>query len=67
MTTATYHLLCHDTDEPTPWMDTPGIFKLTPGAQDSGRVRYVVVTTDPAALESALDSDRSVISYESLD
>lgn len=67
MKTATYLLRCIDTDEPTPSMDAPGIVSMTPGNQDSGRVRFTVVTTDAAALVVALENDDSVLAYERTD
>jgi hypothetical protein len=62
-TRATYTINTEDSDEPSRWMSTQGILSMTPGSQDSGRCRWTVTTTDPSALESALESDESVIEY----
>jgi hypothetical protein len=66
MTTTTYTVNTIDTDARQAWMDTPGIVRYAAGAQDSGRCRFDVETTDAAALESALNADADVIDYEVL-
>lgn len=62
----TYSINCTDTDAPTAWHDTPGIVSATSGNQDSGRCRWTVVTTDPAALEASLEADDAVLTYDHL-
>jgi len=61
--TTTYSVQMTDSETPAVWMSLPGVV-CRPGAQDSGRVRYTVETPDAASLESALNADDDVISYE---
>lgn len=63
MTTTNYSVQMTDSETPAAWMSLPCVVSLTPGAQDSGRCRFAVVTSDAAALEAALESDDSVIEY----
>lgn len=53
-----------DSDKPSAWMRAAHIVTLTAGLQDSGRCAFRVVTSNPAALESALDADDAVLTYE---
>jgi hypothetical protein len=61
--TIAYHVNMIDSDTPATWMGLPCVVRLTPGPQDSGRCGYTVETTDPTALEAALDADDDVIEY----
>lgn len=65
MKTTTYSINLTDGDSAPAWMSL--CTTATPGAQDSGRVRYTVTTEQPEALEAALDADDSVIEYETQD
>ena len=60
--TITYSINLTDGDSTPAWLAL--CLTATPGAQDSGRVRYTVTTEQPAALEAALDADDTVIGYE---
>ena len=62
MTTATYTINLTDSEQTPAWMALCAT--ATPGAQDSGRVRYTVTTEQPDALEAALDADDDVLEYE---
>ena len=57
----TYSINLTDSETPPTWLAL--CVTATPGAQDSGRVRYTVTTSQPEALEAALDADESVIEY----
>ena len=61
MTAATYSINLTDSDSTPAWLSLCAT--ATPGAQDSGRVRYTVTTEQPAALEAALDADDAVLEY----
>lgn len=61
MTTATYTINLTDSEQTPAWMALCAT--ATPGAQDSGRVRYTVTTEQPDALEAALDADDAVLEY----
>ena len=62
-TKTTYHVNINDTDATPDWV-TPGRDTITGShGQDSGRCWLVVETTDPAALEAALDADDDVVEY----
>lgn len=65
-TTATYSINLTDTDTTPAWMAL--CLTATPGAQDSGRVRYTItVDADKAGqLVEALDADEDVIEYEQI-
>lgn len=56
-----------DSETPAAWMGAPHIVSLTAGAQDSGRCRYTVATSDGAALEVDLDADADVVEYSEID
>lgn len=60
----TYSINLTDSETTPAWMAL--CTTATPGAQDSGRVRYTVTTEQPEALESALDADESVIEYDAI-
>lgn len=62
MTTTTYSINLTDSEQTPAWMALCAT--ATPGAQDSGRVRYTVTTEQPAALEAALNADADVLTYE---
>ena len=62
--TTTYTVNTIDTDARQAWMDSPAVSSYRPVAQDSGRCRFDVETTDPATLESALETDADVLGYE---
>lgn len=66
-TAVTYTVNMIDSDKPAAWMGLPSTVAVRPGAQDSGRVRYAVDTTDASALEAALDADDDVLEYDALD
>lgn len=59
--TAIYSIQMTDSETPAAWMSL--CKTATPGNQDSGRVRYIVTTEQPEALEAALDADDDVIQY----
>lgn len=59
----TYSVQMTDSETPAAWMGAPWCVSLTPGAQDSGRVRYTVDVTDEAAALAAWDADDDVLSY----
>ncbi len=61
MTTTTYTINATDTETTPAWQALCST--VTPGAQDSGRVRYAVTTEQPEALETALDGDDDVLEY----
>ncbi len=63
----TYVVQAIDSEDPSGWMDADGVVSVRPGEQDSGRVNYRVVTTDPEALEAALDADDDVLRYEEVE
>jgi len=58
-----YSVNARDSETPAPWMSAPGVTRVQPGAQDSGRCRFAVWTTDPSALEAALEADDDVLVY----
>lgn len=60
MTTA-YCVTMTDSNDVPAWLDLCETAR--PGEQDSGRVNYHVITSQPEALEAALDSDDDVIRY----
>ena len=62
MSTTTYSINTIDSDSPAAWMRLPGI-KVTQGAQDSGKCRFSVETSDPTALVAALEADGDVVDY----
>lgn len=61
----TYIVNTIDSEIAPEWMNVAT--EVTPGAQDSGRCRFAVETSDPAALEAALDADDEVIEYARLE
>ena len=61
---ATYTLNMIDSDKPASWMLADYVTDCRPLAQDSGRCAFRVVTSDPKALEAALDADDDVLEYE---
>jgi len=62
-----YSVQMTDSETPSAWMGAAHVTEARPGAQDGGRVRFTVRTTDPAELEEALEADPMVIEYEEIE
>lgn len=58
----TYSINMMDSETPATWMQLCAT--AVPGNQDSGHCRWTVTTTQPYALEAALEADSSVLAYE---
>lgn len=58
----TYTINLADSDTKPAWLSL--CTTATPGAQDSGRVRYTVTTERAAELEREMDADESVLDYD---
>lgn len=58
----TYTVTAHDGETPIALPPTAHVVRLL--GQDSGRYTVAIETSDPAALEAALETDATVISFE---